>query len=106
MADTQIRYIEKQLEELLKDKASVSARAWDIAMKAAVPLVLAACGTLITHEVRLSSVESRTVSIPPEWFKDMVNEMRQDQMKTRDELREMISRIAIIESKVDRLVKK
>lgn len=83
---------------------------WDILIKAAVPISVMTAGAIITHEVRISRIESNqftgkmgsdlrndmkewvTSQFPPPWLKESMIEIKQS-------LRDIEARIRSLESR-------
>ena len=105
------QHIEQQLEkiwaELSKSKKSQSDRAWDIATKLMVPLVISIVGWGIMHEVRVSNLELTRMSrdeghimraailkdVPPQWLRDSLAEIKQLLKENEQRLRALEARV-------------
>ena len=101
MSQETIDVLEQKLgtvvEELriLRSKTSVD-RIWDMAMKAAIPAVLAVIGWVMHMEVRLAIIESNRFtaqdaakmkeSLPPNWLRNDIKEIK-DRLRRLEERR-------------------
>lgn len=95
-----------ELERIVAAQPRFS-KAWDMAIKALVPVVIAIAGWGIGHEVRMSNLELTHMSkvdghaledrigrkFPPEWLREDLKEVKQL-------LRDQDSRLRAIEQKV------
>lgn len=93
MSDTDIQHITSQLDALTQRVAAQPqwSRAWDIAMKAVIPVVIAIVGWGIGHEIRMSNLELTTMTkgeahqlenrmmraLPPDWLREDIKEIKQ-----------------------------
>ena len=82
-------------------------RVWDILFKVSVPLVLLLGSVLVTHEVRLSSIESNRFTnrdaqelerrilagVPPAWLREDIREIKEG-------LDRLLVRLRALETKV------
>jgi hypothetical protein len=92
MPQDQLLAIDRRVAKLIErlgDQPRWS-RAWDVGVKAMVPLIIAVCGWGIGHEIRLSNLEltaylksdafameQRIVSNqPPAWFREDMQELK------------------------------
>lgn len=95
-----------ELERIVAAQPKLS-KAWDMAMKALVPVVIAIAGWGIGHEIRMSNLELTSMSkvdghaledrigrkFPPEWLREDLKEVKQL-------LRDQDQRMRAIEARV------
>ena len=100
MTQQDLQELRALVADLKKQRATTSARIWDLAMKAAVPAVIALAGWAISHEVRVSLIESNRFTAKD--AAELERQLKQDlpPMWLREELADIKLRLRNIEAKV------
>ena len=76
-------------------------KAWDLMLKALIPVVVFLCGVLLSHEMRITKIESNRFTLkdgqvledkirkdyPPQWLREQIAEMKVTLIKIEDRLR-------------------
>jgi len=73
---TDLQTILQKLAE--SDHKKGTARAWDIAGKILIPVVIGLGAWGVRLEIRTSALEKDVQAMPPKWMKDDITEMKAD----------------------------